>query len=83
MVWIAATLVVCAVAAQSGKRNLLAVAIVLSLVTPVLALAIYLILPDYLKPLTEDFCGIMGLIVAGILTVAGWFWLQRIVDIEV
>ena len=32
MVWIAATLVVCAVAAQSGKRNLLAVAIVLSLV---------------------------------------------------
>jgi tight adherence protein B len=58
-------------------------AIVLSLITPLLALAIYLIQPDYLKPLTHDFFGIMGLIVAGILSVVGWFWLQRIVDIEV
>ena len=58
-------------------------AVVLSLTTPVLALAIYLIQPDYLKPLTHDFFGIMGLIVAGILTVVGWFWLRRIVDIEV
>jgi len=49
-------------------------AVVLSLTTPVLALTIYLIQPDYLKPLTNDFFGIMGLIVAGILTVAGWFW---------
>jgi tight adherence protein B len=58
-------------------------AVVLILITPALALAIYLIQPDYLKPLTHDFFGIMGLIVAGILTVVGWFWLRRIVDIEV
>jgi tight adherence protein B len=58
-------------------------AVVLILITPLLALAIYLIQPDYLEPLTHDFFGIMGLIVAGILTVVGWFWLRKIVDIEV
>jgi len=58
-------------------------AIVLSLVTPLLALAIWAIQPSYLKPLTHDFFGIMGLIVAAILSVVGWFWLQKIVDIEV
>ena len=58
-------------------------AIVLSLLTPLLALAIWAIQPSYLQPLTHDFFGIMGLIVAGILTVVGWFWLQKIVDIEV
>ena len=58
-------------------------AVVLSLVTPLLALAIWAIQPEYLKPLTHDFFGILGLIVAGILSVVGWFWLQKIVDIEV
>jgi tight adherence protein B len=58
-------------------------AIVLSLLTPVLALAIWTIQPSYLDPLTHDFFGILGLIVAGILSVVGWFWLQKIVDIEV
>jgi tight adherence protein B len=58
-------------------------AIVLSLVTPLLALAIWAIQPSYLKPLTHDFFGIMGLVVAAILSVVGWFWLQKIVDIEV
>jgi tight adherence protein B len=58
-------------------------AIVLSLITPVLALAIWAIQPSYLEPLTHDFFGIMGLIVAGMLSVVGWFWLQKIVDIEV
>jgi tight adherence protein B len=58
-------------------------AIVLSLTAPLLALAIWAIQPNYLKPLTHDFFGIMGLIVAGILSVVGWFWLQKIVDIEV
>ena len=42
-------------------------AIVLSLVSPVLALAIWLIQPDYLKPLFHDFLGIIGLIVAIVL----------------
>jgi tight adherence protein B len=58
-------------------------AIVLSLIAPLLALAIWAIQPSYLKPLTHDFFGIMGLIVAGTLSVVGWFWLQKIVDIEV
>jgi len=58
-------------------------AIVLSLIAPLLALAIWAIQPSYLKPLTHDFFGIMGLVVAGTLSVVGWFWLQKIVDIEV
>jgi tight adherence protein B len=58
-------------------------AIVLSLVSPLLALAIWLIQPSYLRPLLHDFFGIVGLIGAGILSIAGWFWLRRIVDIEV
>jgi len=58
-------------------------AIVLSLITPLLAFAIWAIQPTYLQPLTHDFFGIMGLIVAGGLCIAGWFWLRKIVDIEV
>ncbi len=58
-------------------------AIVLSLVSPLLALAIWAIQPSYLKPLVHDFFGIAGLIGAGILSIAGWFWLRKIVDIEV
>jgi tight adherence protein B len=58
-------------------------AIVLSLVSPILALAIWLIQPDYLKPLVDDFIGIVGLIGAIVLSIVGWFWLRRIVDIEV
>ena len=58
-------------------------AIVLSCVSPLLLLAIWLIQPDYLEPLFNDFIGILGLIVAIVLSVIGWFWLRRIVDIEV
>ena len=35
------------------------------------------------KPLFHDFLGIVGLIVAVVLSIVGWFWLRRIVDIEV
>ena len=58
-------------------------AYVLSLVSPILGLAIWLIQPSYLKPLVHDFLGIAGLVVAVFLSVVGWFWLRRIVDIEV
>ena len=58
-------------------------AIVLSLVSPLLALAIWAIQPSYLKPLVHDFFGVAGLIGAGILSIVGWFWLRKIVDIEV
>jgi tight adherence protein B len=58
-------------------------AIVLSLVSPVLGLAIWLIQPSYLEPLVHDVLGVAGLIGAVVLSVVGWFWLRRIVDIEV
>ena len=58
-------------------------AIVLSCVSPLLLLAIWLVQPDYLKPLFHDFLGICGLVLAIVLSVVGWFWLRRIVDIEV
>jgi tight adherence protein B len=58
-------------------------AIVLSLVSPILALAIWAIQPSYLKPLVHDFFGIAGLIAAGVLSIVGWLWLRKIVDIEV
>ena len=58
-------------------------AIVLILISPLLALAIWLIQPNYLEPLFHDFFGILGIITAVILTVVGWFWLRKIVDIEV
>jgi tight adherence protein B len=58
-------------------------AIVLSCVSPLLLLAIWLVQPDYLKPLFHDFLGICGLVIAIVLSVVGWFWLRRIVDIEV
>jgi tight adherence protein B len=58
-------------------------AIVLSIISPVLLLGIWLIDPEYLHPLWHDALGIFGLIAAIVLSVVGWFWLRRIVDIEV
>ncbi len=54
----------------------------LSLFPPVFG-GLYLIQPDYMEPLTHDSVGIMGLIVAAVLSVVGWFWLRQIVEIEV
>jgi tight adherence protein B len=58
-------------------------AYVLSLVSPVLGLMIWVIQPSYLRPLVHDFLGIAGLVFAVVMSVIGWFWLRRIVDIEV
>lgn len=58
-------------------------AVVLSLVSPVLGLAIWVLQPSYLKPLFHDGLGIAGLIAAVFLSVVGWFWLRRIIQIEV
>ena len=51
--------------------------------SPLLGLGIWLIQPSYLRPLVHDFFGIAGLIGAAVLSIVGWFWLRRIVDIEV
>ncbi len=58
-------------------------AVVLSLVSPVLGFAIWVLQPTYLKPLFHDGIGIVGLVVAIVLSVVGWFWLRRIIQIEV
>src|SRR5205823_14647163 len=58
-------------------------AVVLSILSPLLLLAIWLLQPDYLRPLFHDAVGIFGLVAAVVLSVVGWLWLRRIVDIEV
>jgi tight adherence protein B len=58
-------------------------AIVLSVLSPLLLVAIWLLQPDYLRPLFHDAIGIFGLVAAVVLSIVGWLWLRRIVDIEV
>jgi tight adherence protein B len=58
-------------------------AIVLSAASPLLLLVIWLVQPDYLNPLWHEAIGIGGVIVALALEIVGWFWLRKIVDIEV
>lgn len=58
-------------------------AIVLSVISPVLGVAIWIVQPTYLHPLFHDALGVFGLITAGVLSIVGWYWLRRIVDIEI
>ena len=58
-------------------------AIVLSAISPLLLLAIWLLQPSYLHPLWHDAIGIVAVAGALTLEVFGWFWLRKIVDIEV
>ncbi len=58
-------------------------AIVLSAVSPLLLFTIWLLQPAYLDPLWHEAIGIAGLVGAVGLEVIGWFWLRKIVDIEV
>jgi tight adherence protein B len=60
-----------------------ATAVILSLMPPIMALLLYLWHPDYIKSLFHHTFGIVCLIAAGGLSIAGWFWLRRIMDIEV
>ncbi len=39
--------------------------------------------PDYISPLFTDVRGVVAIVVGGLLMVAGWFWLRKIVNIEV
>jgi tight adherence protein B len=56
---------------------------VLSGLPPVLLLAITLIDPKYARPLFHSVPGALVLIVAGLMVIAGWFVMKRIVDVEV
>jgi tight adherence protein B len=58
-------------------------AYVLSAISPLILLVIWLIEPSYLEPLWNTALGIAGIITAVGLEIIGWFWLRRIVDIEV
>ncbi len=44
---------------------------------------LFLVAPDYMKTLFDDALGIAAVIAAGGLAIVGWFWLRKIVDIEV
>ncbi len=58
-------------------------AYVLSAISPIIFLVIWVIQPSYLEPLWNTALGIAGIIGAVALEIIGWFWLRRIVDIEV
>jgi tight adherence protein B len=57
--------------------------IILGCLPPVAALGLYFIAPEYMETLFEEPLGIAAMIAAAGLAVVGWFWLQKIVDIEV
>jgi tight adherence protein B len=58
-------------------------AYVLSAISPLLLFAIWVLQPSYLEPLWHEAIGIAGIIAAIALEIVGWFWVRRIVDIEV
>jgi tight adherence protein B len=58
-------------------------AIVLSAISPLLFLVIWMVQPAYLEPLWHEPIGVVGIVGAIAFEVAGWFWLRKIVDIEV
>jgi tight adherence protein B len=58
-------------------------AIVLSIFPPGFALMLFVLQPGYMNLLFEETIGIICVIGGSILSVVGWFWLSRIVKIEV
>jgi tight adherence protein B len=57
--------------------------IILGLLPPVAGILLFLVAPDYMKTLFDETLGIAAVIGASGLAVVGWFWLRKIVDIEV
>jgi tight adherence protein B len=57
--------------------------IILGLLPPVAGILLFLVAPAYMKTLFDDTLGIAAVIGASGLAVVGWFWLRKIVDIEV
>jgi tight adherence protein B len=60
-----------------------ATAVILSLMPPLAALGLWLLQPKYIDGLFDETIGVVAVVVAGVLSVIGWFWLRRIMDIEV
>jgi tight adherence protein B len=57
--------------------------IILGVMPVVAGLGLYFVAPDYIETLFDDPVGVAAVIGAAVLAVVGWFWLQKIVDIEV
>ena len=53
------------------------------LLPPVAGVLLFLVAPEYMKTLFNEALGIAAVIAAGGLAIVGWFWLRKIVDIEV
>jgi tight adherence protein B len=58
-------------------------AIVLSIFPPAFALMLYLLQPGYMNLLFSETIGVVCVIGGALLSVVGWFWLSKIVKIEV
>jgi Flp pilus assembly protein TadB len=56
---------------------------ILSILPIVLALLMLLMMPKVMKPLFISSIGQIALVFAALLVVAGSFWIQKIVEIEV
>jgi tight adherence protein B len=57
-------------------------AVVLSIFPPIMALLMYAARPDYIQTLFSHAIGVVAVVFASALTVVGWFWLRRIVDLK-
>jgi tight adherence protein B len=58
-------------------------AIVLSIFPPAFAAMLFVLQPGYMNLLFSELIGIIAVVGGAILSVVGWFWLARIVKIEV
>ncbi len=58
-------------------------AIVLSIFPPAFALMLFMLQPGYMNLLFQETIGIIAVVGGAILSVIGWFWLSKIVKIEV
>ena len=57
--------------------------VIVSLFAPCFALFLFMTRRDYIATLWSESLGIVLLIGAGVMTVAGWLWLRKIMQIEV
>ncbi len=58
-------------------------AVILSLAPPAVGVGLYLLQPSYIKTLFDHAVGLGALVGAVVLAIAGFFWLRRIIYIEV
>ncbi len=57
-------------------------AVVLSVFPPLMAFVMYAVQPDYIEKLFDEPIGIFAILVAAAMSVVGWLWLRRIVEIK-